>query len=90
MIFSNISVAGRRIERLEALGVPHVALHRNSARSSRETQDGVLARNHCSMRKIPVTTGLSFRPGTLENDLIVNSAPFTMIGASYTGELATG
>jgi hypothetical protein len=42
------------------------------------------------MRKIPVTTALSFLPATLANDLMVSSDPITMIGSRYTGELATG
>lgn len=43
-----------------------------------------------SMRKIPVTTGLSFLPSVLANALMVSSVPRTMIGARYTGELFTG
>jgi hypothetical protein len=40
------------------------------------------ARGYCPMRKIPVTTGLSFLPAALANDLIVSSVPSTMIGAA--------
>jgi len=40
--------------------------------------------------RLQLTTALSFLPDVLANDLMVSSVPFTMIGASYTGELATG
>ena len=33
------------------------------------------------MRKIPVTTGLSFLPGELANALMVSWLPITLIGA---------
>src|ERR1700677_822425 len=42
------------------------------------------------MRKIAVTTALSFFPGALANALISTPAPLTTIGARYTGELAVG
>ena len=42
------------------------------------------------MRKMPVTTELSFFPGDAAKALIVSSVPFTMIGARYTGEESNG
>jgi hypothetical protein len=41
------------------------------------------SRDQCysAIRKIPVTTELSFLPGANANALIVKAVPFTMIGA---------
>jgi hypothetical protein len=48
-----------------------------------------LRTSYSRTRYIPVTTALSFLPGTLANALIISAVPFTETGASYTGELAS-
>lgn len=41
-------------------------------------------------RYVPVTTALSFLPGTLANALMVSAVPFTRMGAPYTSDAAVG
>jgi hypothetical protein len=58
-----------------------VRFNKSGTEMSGSIQNCASTENHSPILKIPVTTGLSFLPLALAKALMVNSVPFTIIGA---------